>query len=79
MKQMFDIFDKLIVGQSDEIYGVNAFNWEDSPWKHLSVVGDDEVISLLHIKVYAFSDSENPPIRMCMGRQIEVVQKFTRI
>ena len=27
MKQMFDISEKLIVGQSDEIYGVNTINW----------------------------------------------------
>ena len=27
MKQMFDISGKLIVGQSDEIYGVNTINW----------------------------------------------------
>ena len=37
MKQMFDISEKLIVGQSDEIYGVNAINWVDSSWKHLFV------------------------------------------
>ena len=30
MKPMFDISEKLIVGQSDEIYGVNTINWEDS-------------------------------------------------
>ena len=30
MKQMFDVSEKLIVGQSDEIYGVNPINWEDS-------------------------------------------------
>ena len=32
MKQMFDISEKLIVGQSDEIYGVTPINWEDSSW-----------------------------------------------
>ena len=30
MKQMFDISEKLITEQSDEIYGVNTINWEDS-------------------------------------------------
>ena len=34
MKLMFDISEKLIVGQSDEIYGVNTINWVDSSWKH---------------------------------------------
>ena len=57
MKQMFDISEKLIVGQSDEIYGVNPLNWEDASWKQLSLVGDEKVISLSHTKVYVFSDS----------------------
>ena len=30
MKQMFNISEKLTVEQSDEIYGVTPFNWEDS-------------------------------------------------
>ena len=29
MKQIFDIPEKLISEQSDEIYGVNTINWED--------------------------------------------------
>ena len=28
MKQMFDISEKLIAEQSDEIYGVNTINWQ---------------------------------------------------
>ena len=70
MKQKFDISEKLIVGQSDEIHGqsdeihgVNTINWEDSSWKHLSVVDDEEVISLSHAKVYVFSDSV-----LCLGK-----------
>ena len=63
MKQMFDISEKLIAGQSDEIYGVNTINWDDSSWKHLSLIGDEEVISLSHAKVYVFSDSV-----LCLGK-----------
>ena len=63
MKQMFDISEKLISEQSDEIYGVNTINWEDSSWKHLSLVGDEQVISLLHTKVYVLSDSV-----LCFGK-----------
>ena len=37
--------------------------------KHRSLIGDEEVISLLHAKVHVFSD--------CLGRQVDVVQKFT--
>ena len=44
-------------------YGVNTINWDDSSWKHLSLVGDEEVISLSHAKVYVFSDS-----MLCLGK-----------
>ena len=57
MKQMFDIYEKLIAEQADELYGVNTINWEDSSWKHFSLIGDEDVISLSHAKVYVFSDS----------------------
>ena len=66
MKQMFDISEKLISEQTDEIYGVNTINWEDSSWKYLSLVGDEEVISHLHAKVYVFSDSV-----FCLGKMNE--------
>ena len=46
MKQMFDLSEKLIAEQSDEIYGVNTINWSDSAWKHLSLNGGEEVVSL---------------------------------
>ena len=62
-KQMFDISEKLIVGQSEEIFGVTPINWEDSSWKQLSLVSDEEVISLSHAKVYVFSDSV-----LCLGK-----------
>ena len=45
MKQMFDISEKLIVGQTDESYGVKTINCEDSSWEQLPLVGDEEVIS----------------------------------
>ena len=50
MKQMFDISEKLMAEQSDEIHGVNTINWDDSSWKHLSLICDEEVVSLLHKK-----------------------------
>ena len=57
MKHMFDTSEKLTVGQSDEIYAVTPNNWEDSSWKYSSLIGDEEVISLSHAKIYVFSDS----------------------
>ena len=38
MKQMFQISEKLISEESDEIYGVNTINGQDSYWKHLSLI-----------------------------------------
>ena len=38
----------------------------DSAWKHLSLVGGEEVISLSHAKVYVFSDSV-----LCLGKVIQ--------
>ena len=66
MKQMFDTSEKLVSEQSDEIYGVKTINWEDSSWKYLSLVGDEQVISLLHTKVYVLSDSV-----FCLGKMNE--------
>ena len=66
VKQMFDISEKLIAEQSDEIYGVNTINWNDSAWKHLSLIGDDEVVSLSRAKVYVFTDSV-----LCLAKMSE--------
>ena len=66
MKQMFDISENLIPEQSDEIFGVKTINWEDCSWKYLSLIGDEQVISLLHTKVYVFSDSV-----LCLGKMNE--------
>ena len=71
MKQMFDISEKC-VSEQDEIYGISKIKWEHSSWKYLSLVGDEEVISLLHTKVYVFSDSV-----LCLGRMNENPQSNT--
>ena len=63
IEQMFDILEKLVSDQLEEIYGVKTINWEDSSWKYLSLVSDEEIISLLHTKVYVFSDSV-----LCLGK-----------
>ena len=42
---------------------LSQINWEDSPWKQLSLVSDEEVVSLSHAKVYVFSDSV-----LCLGK-----------
>ena len=45
---------------------MTPISWEDSSWKHLSLVSDEEVISLLHTKVYVFSNSV-----LCFGKMCE--------
>ena len=83
MKQMFDISENLVTEQSDEIYGVRTINWENYSWKYLSLIGDEQVISLPRTKVrfciVPWKDEREPTVKLCMGRQIDVVQKFTRI
>ena len=79
MKQMFDISEKLIVEQSDEIFGVNPINWEDSWWKQISLVSGEEVTSLSHAKENVFLDSVSclgKVIQYCLGRTVELVQKI---
>ena len=56
----------MISDQSDGIYGVKTINWEDSSRKYLSLVSDEEVISLSNTKVYVFSDSV-----FCLGKMNE--------
>ena len=63
LKQMFEISEQLILEQSDEIFGVSQISWESSPWRQLSLVNDEEVISLSHAKVCACSDSV-----LCLGK-----------
>ena len=65
MKQMFDISEKL-VSEQDEIHGVKTINWESSSWKYLSLIGEEQVISLQRTKVYVFSDSVS-----CLGKMNE--------
>ena len=71
-KQMFDKSEKLVAEHSDEIYGMNTINWCDSSWTHLSLIGDEEVISLSLAKVYVFSDSV-----LCLGKMSDNPQPNT--
>ena len=66
MTQMVDISEKWISEQPDEIYGVKTINWEDSSWKYLSLIVDEQVISLQRTQVNVFSDSV-----LCLGKMNE--------
>ena len=86
MKQMFDISEKLVSEQPDEIYGVKTINWENSSWKYLSLIGDEQVC-LQRTKVHVFSDSvwclgkmnENPRSNIAWEHRLAWFKKFTGI
>ena len=62
LKQMFGISAKL-VGEQDEISGVETIRWEKHSWNFLSLIGDERVINPKSAKVYVFSDSV-----LCLGK-----------
>ena len=45
---------------------MDKIHWEKHSWKHLSLIGDETVISLQRVKVYVFSDSV-----LCLGRVLQ--------
>ena len=87
LKQMFEISEKLMLEQSDEIFGVSQISCESSPWKQLSLVNDEEVISLLHAKVFVFSDSvlclgkvnQNPTSNTAWETTVGLVEEFITV
>ena len=82
-----DTSEKLISEQSGEIFGISKINWEDSSWKYLSLVGDEESHQSLAHKglrisrfcIMPWKGEREAKVKHCMGRQIDVVQKFTVI
>ena len=65
LKQMFDITAKL-VGEQDEINGLDNIHWEKNSWRQLSLIGDETVINLQRTKVCVISDSV-----LCFGRILQ--------
>ena len=51
---------------------MKTIDWENSSWKYLSLIGDEQVISLHRTKVYVFSDSV-----LCLGKIHENTQSNT--
>ena len=45
MKQIFDM-SAILVSEQDEIHGVKTIDWENFSWLYLSLIGDEQVISL---------------------------------
>ena len=71
IQRMFEISAKLL-SEQDEIYGVKTIDWEIPSWTNLSLIGDEQVISLQRTKVYVFSDSV-----LCLGKIHENSQSNT--
>ena len=67
MKQMFDISEKLITEQSDEIYVMNKSS--------VSCTQRSTYFQILYCVLKRWTRTLN---QICMGRQIDVVQKFIR-
>ena len=68
---MFEISEKLILEQSDEIFEVSQISWKNSPWKQLSLVNDEEVISLSHAKTWFKSSSRYSALDTIDGEPME--------
>ena len=83
MKQMFDISEKLVSEQSDEMYGVKTINL----WRFFMEVFifdcDEQVISLQRTKVHVFSDSvaswkdEREPLGSSVHQIAELLTELT--
>ena len=63
LKQMFEISEKLILEQSDEIFGSVSNQLGKFSMETIIFGQDEEVISLSHAKVHVFSDSV-----LCLGK-----------
>ena len=55
--------EKLILEQSDEIFGVSSISWENSTRKQSSLIKDEAIISFSHAKIHVFSD-----FVLCLGK-----------
>ena len=66
-------------------FEVNVINWVDISWKHLSLIDDEERhqslaregLRILRFCIVSWKDERISSIKYCLGRQIDVVQKFT--
>ena len=62
LEQMFDVSTGL-VSEQNEISSLETAGWDNHSWKHLSLIGEERVISLQRTKVHVFSDSV-----LCLGK-----------
>ena len=86
MKQMFDMSEKLITEQSDKLW--NKYNQLGRLFLEVFIIGwwwrSHQSLAHKGLRIFRFcimlwKDEREPTIKYCMGRQIDVVPKFTRI
>ena len=66
---------------------MTPINWEDSSWEHLSLIDDEEShqslaregLRIFRFCVMPWKDERESTIKYCLGRQVDIVQKFTTI
>ena len=85
-KQKFDISEKMITEQSDEIYGISTISW--AVFMEVFIFGwwwrshpspAHKSLRILRFCMMPWKDEQEPTIKYCMGRQTDVVQKFITI
>ena len=76
LKQMFEISEKLILEQSDEIFGVSQISWENSrSQQSLTCKG----LCILRFCVMSWKCESEPNIKYCLGTAVGLVQRFITI
>ena len=72
LKQMFDIFAKL-VSEQDEISSWETIGRENHSWKYVSIIDDQRIINLQRAKVYSFQ------ILYCVSERSIKIQMPTKL
>ena len=61
---------------------MNKSNWEDSSWKHLSLVGDQSLarkgLRIFRFCVMLWKDEREPTINYCLGGQVDVFKSSSQ-
>ena len=60
-KQLFDISQKLILNQSEEVFGISTMDWNTIPWTRTTLL-HDRAVQLSNANVHVYSDSV-----LCLG------------